>query len=160
MKIINKKLNFDEINGLIDIISNIVYKNKNKSMCIGLIGDLGTGKTAFAKKLLSNLGVLDSVKSPTFTFMIEYNLKDIDIAHFDVYRINNEDDLYDIGFYDYIDSPGLTLIEWANLIKNSLPDNCLFFEIEHNDINTRFISIYTMKDGEKKYVDLDYYNFD
>lgn len=81
--------------------------------------------------------------------MIEYNLQDLDIVHFDVYRINNEDSLYDIGFYDYIDAPGLTLIEWANLIPNALPKNCLFYEINHDTLDTRFVSIYTMKDGEK-----------
>lgn len=160
MRIINKKMNFDEINKIIDYLAKLVKKNKNKSMCIGLIGDLGTGKTAFAKRILFDLGVLCSVKSPTFTFVIEYNLQDIDINHFDVYRINDEDSLYDIGYYDYIDTPGLTLIEWANLIPNSLPKNCLFYEINHDTIDTRYISIYTMKDGEKNYVDLNNYNFD
>ncbi|MDK9580730.1 tRNA (adenosine(37)-N6)-threonylcarbamoyltransferase complex ATPase subunit type 1 TsaE [Sneathia sanguinegens] len=160
MKIENKKLNFEQINEIITHIAKLISKNKEKSICIGLVGDLGTGKTTFAKKLLKDLGVCQPVKSPTFTFLIEYFTKDIDIAHFDVYRINNEESLYDIGYFDYIDAPGLILIEWADLIKNSLPDNCLFFEIKHDSLNTRYISIYTMKDGEKNYVDLYNYNFD
>lgn len=99
------------------------------------------------------------VKSPTFTFLIEYTTPSIDIAHFDVYRISNEDSLYEIGYFDYIDAPGLVLIEWADLIPHSLPDNCLFFKIEHDSLDTRYISIYTMKDGEKNYVDIYNYNF-
>lgn len=159
MKFINEKLDFDKINKVIDDISDIVSKNKGKSMCIALIGDLGTGKTAFAKRLLKNLGVTTSVKSPTFTYLIEYNT-DIDIYHFDVYRISNEDDLYDIGFFDYIDQKGLTIIEWANLIPNNVPHNALYFEISHDDENTRYISIYNLKAGEKEYVDICNYNFD
>lgn len=153
------KLNFNEINNIIDHIASKISENKEKSICIALIGDLGTGKTAFAKRLLKDLGVCVPVKSPTFTFLIEYTTPSIDIAHFDVYRISNEDNLYEIGYFDYIDAPGLVLIEWADLIPHSLPDNCLFFKIEHDSLDTRYISIYTMKDGEKNYVDIYNYNF-
>lgn len=155
----NKKLNFDEINKLIDDISKIVLNNKNKSICIALIGDLGTGKTAFAKRLLSHLGVKETVKSPTFTYLIEYDAENMNICHFDLYRVSGEEDLYNIGYFDYINQKGLILIEWADLILNEVPENALFFEIKHDDINSRYISIYEMKDGEKKYVDISSYNF-
>ena len=151
----NTKLNFDEIDSIIYEISK---KSKNKTICIALIGDLGTGKTTFAKKLLKNLDVKETVKSPTFTYMVEYQ-GCIDIAHFDVYRINNEDDLYDIGYFDYIDNYPLVLIEWADLIPNSLPTNTLYFEINHFDLDNRNISIYEIKEGEKNYVDISNYDF-
>lgn len=158
MIIENEKLNFNQINNLIDEISKKIINSKSQNICIALIGDLGTGKTAFAKRLLANLGVKEHVKSPTFTYMIEYS-SIIDIVHFDVYRINNEDELYDIGFFDYVDNENLVLIEWADLIPNSLPENAFYFEIKHCDLENRYISIYTKKDGEKTYVDFYNYNF-
>lgn len=159
MEFKNKRLSFDEINELIDNISKKVIENKNKSLCIALIGELGTGKTAFAKRLLKNLGVTVTVKSPTFTYMIEYNTKDVNIYHFDLYRISNENDLYNIGYFDYVDQRGLVLLEWANLIEGNVPEDALYFEIKHDDVDSRYISIYIMKDGEKKNVDISSYNF-
>lgn len=152
-------LNFKEIDNLIDTISNKIEDN-NSNICIGLIGDLGTGKTYFSKRLLKNLGIKEAVKSPTFTYMIEYSISYMDIYHFDVYRISNEDDLYNIGFFDFIDEDNsLVLVEWANLILDSMPNNTLYFEIEHNDFESRKISIYTLKGGKKYYVDINNYNF-
>ncbi|WP_156286079.1 tRNA (adenosine(37)-N6)-threonylcarbamoyltransferase complex ATPase subunit type 1 TsaE [Oceanivirga salmonicida] len=154
----NTKLTFHAINEIIDELAINISKNKEKSICIGLIGDLGTGKTAFAKRLFSSLGVTETVKSPTFTYLIEYNA-DIDIYHFDVYRVNSEEELYNIGYYDYIDTNSLVLVEWANLILEQMPENTLFFEIKHNDAETRYISSYILKGGEKIYVDIHNYNF-
>lgn len=159
--ILNKeKLSFKEINIIIDKLSTKIIENKDKNVCIGLIGNLGTGKTAFAKRLFSNLGVIDSVKSPTFTYLIEYNTEYLDIYHFDVYRINNEDELYNIGYYDYIGNNNtLLFIEWADLILDEMPKNTLYFEILYDTIDTRRLSAYTLEKGEKIYVDIYNYNF-
>ncbi|WP_068268347.1 tRNA (adenosine(37)-N6)-threonylcarbamoyltransferase complex ATPase subunit type 1 TsaE [Caviibacter abscessus] len=160
MEFRNKRLNFNEINEIIDNLSKLVCANNKKSLCIALIGDLGTGKTAFTKRLLKGLGIEENVKSPTFTYMIDYKTKDMNIYHFDLYRVSNEDDLYNIGYFDYIDQKGLVILEWADLIKGNVPENALYFEIKHDDIDSRYISIYIMKDGEKRYVDISTYNFD
>lgn len=154
----SKKLNFNEIDKIIDKISKQILSNKDKSNCIGLIGDLGTGKTTFTKKLLKLLGVNESVKSPSFTYLIEYNTKDLDIYHFDVYRLNDSSELYSIGFYDYLDNNGLVIIEWADIIIDELPEYTLFIEIKHCDLEYRYLSIYKIVKGVKQYVDLSYYN--
>ncbi|VWL85202.1 tRNA (adenosine(37)-N6)-threonylcarbamoyltransferase complex ATPase subunit type 1 TsaE [Oceanivirga miroungae] len=160
--LLNKtELSFEKFNELVENFSKRILENKKNSICIGLIGDLGTGKTAFSKKLLSSLGVTEYVKSPTFTYLIEYNIDGIDIYHFDVYRISNEDELYNIGFYDYIDNNNsLVLVEWANLILDEMPKNTIYFEIEHSKENTRIYSSYIIDKGEKIYVDVYNYKFD
>ena len=77
-----------------------------------LSGDLGAGKTTFTKAFCKALGVTDNVTSPTFTFMREYMGK-FPIYHFDMYRVTDEDELYELGLYEYLDSEnGICLIEW------------------------------------------------
>lgn len=154
------ELSFDKFNELIKNFSKRILENKKKSICIGLLGDLGTGKTAFSKCLLANLGVKEHIKSPTFTYLIEYNSNGIDIYHFDVYRINSEEELYNIGYYDYIDNDNtLILVEWANLIQDEMPKNTIYFEIEYSTLNTRKYSSYIIDKGEKIYVDVSTYEF-
>lgn len=149
------KLDFNQIDDLIDKIYEYISKNMDKSNCIALIGDLGTGKTYFSKRLLKKLGVNEAVKSPTFTYLIEYELENFDIYHFDVYRLKTEQDLYNIGYYDYIDLPNsLILIEWANNILEYLPENTIYFEIEHLSENSRIVSLYETKEGKKVYVNI------
>lgn len=154
------ELGFEEFNEIIEDFSKKILENKKNSMCIGLIGDLGTGKTAFAKNLLSCLGINEQVKSPTFTYLIEYEIENLDIYHFDVYRISSEDELYNIGFYDYIDNNNsLVLVEWANLILEEMPKNTIYIEIEHSSEKTRKYSSYIIEKGEKIYVDVNNYKF-
>ena len=93
-----KIMNFDEINNL----ARSLAKKLENGGCVGLIGDLGAGKTTFTKKICECFGVTENVKSPTFTYVIEYESGRKKISHFDVYRISNPEEIYEIGFEDFI----------------------------------------------------------
>ncbi len=86
-----------------------------------LIGDLGTGKTVFAQGFAAGVGVTETVNSPTFTIVQVYEDGRIPFYHFDVYRIGDSEEMFEIGYDEYISGDGVCLIEWANLIEDILP---------------------------------------
>ena len=87
---------------------------------ITLDGDLGAGKTAITGGLAKGLGINGYVTSPTFTIVNEYRNGSLPLFHFDVYRIESMDDLYDIGWEDYINQGGICVVEWADIIRDGL----------------------------------------
>lgn len=89
---------------------------------VALYGDLGSGKTAFVRGFMSVISPKSAVRSPTFTIVNEYRGGRIPVFHFDMYRIDGDDDLYSIGFYDYL-SAGICLSEWSENIEFALPDD-------------------------------------
>ena len=105
---------------------------------ICLIGDLGAGKTTMTQSLAKALEVDDYITSPTFTIVNEYEGK-MPLYHFDVYRIGSSDEMYDIGYDDYIDGEGVCIIEWANLIEDILPDEYLYIELKYKDMSREMI---------------------
>ena len=104
-------------------LGDIVYLN----------GEMGTGKTEFTKGIAKGLDVEDYVVSPTFTIVNEY-VGRCPLYHFDVYRISDEEEMYDIGFDEYLYGDGVVVIEWAELIKGILPDKAIFVDIK-KDMN-------------------------
>ena len=90
---------------------------------IALYGDLGVGKTAFVRGFTSFFSPKARVKSPTFALVNEYKGEKTSVFHFDMYRIGDEDELYSIGFYDYLDRNGVCLTEWSENIPFALPDS-------------------------------------
>ena len=94
---------------------NLASKVNKKDIVI-LTGDLGSGKTKFTEGFLSYFGLEDEISSPTFTIVNEYSKNDINIYHFDVYRLEDLDEFYAIGGTDYFDN-GICLIEWGELIE-------------------------------------------
>ena len=89
-------------------------------------GDLGSGKTTLIKQIVKDIGISEHVKSPTFSLVNEYIENDLIIFHFDLYRINKENELDSIGFYEYLDSGKLCFIEWPNIaIQNIYKDYVL-----------------------------------
>lgn len=95
-----------------------------------LTGDLGAGKTVFAKGFAAGLGITKEVTSPTFTIMHIYDEGRLPLYHFDVYRIDNAEDLMDTGSDEYFYGNGVCLVEWADRIADFLPDNSISVEIK------------------------------
>ena len=102
---------------------------------IALYGDLGVGKTAFTRGVASVLCPGAAVRSPTFALVNEYRGQ-VPMFHFDMYRITGEDDLYSIGYDDYLMREGVILVEWSENIPFALPDEFLRVTITKNDPST------------------------
>ncbi|MBR1730808.1 MAG: tRNA (adenosine(37)-N6)-threonylcarbamoyltransferase complex ATPase subunit type 1 TsaE [Ruminococcus sp.] len=115
-------------------------KGLNGTEIIAMYGELGAGKTAFARGLSKGLGVEDVVSSPTFAIVNEYQ-GIYPIYHFDMYRIESWNDLDSIGFFDYIGN-GVIIIEWSENIEGALPDDVIKVNIiKTDDENERIIKI-------------------
>ena len=95
-----------------------------------LIGDLGVGKTVLTKGLAAGLGITEPVSSPTFTILQEYEEGRLPFYHFDVYRIADPEEMDEIGYEDYFYGDGVCLVEWANLIRELMPENTVWITIE------------------------------
>ncbi|MCC5466132.1 tRNA (adenosine(37)-N6)-threonylcarbamoyltransferase complex ATPase subunit type 1 TsaE [Pelosinus baikalensis] len=96
-----------------------------------LVGDLGAGKTLLVQGLAEGLGIAESVHSPTFTILNVYEGR-FPVYHFDLYRLENAGELFDIGFYEYTEADGLSIIEWADKFPEELPAEYLWIEIRSN----------------------------
>ena len=117
---------------------------------VALFGDLGVGKTAFVRGFASVVTPGAAVKSPTFSLVNEYRARPLSLFHFDMYRIESEDDLLSIGFDDYLMRDGFCLTEWSENIVEFIPDDCVRVSIEKDDVtNTdhRRITISFSKEG-------------
>ena len=102
----------------------------NAGDIICLTGDLGTGKTHITKGIAKGLGITDYITSPTFTIVNEYDSGRLKLNHFDVYRVNDPDEIEAIGFDEYIFGDGVSLIEWANYIEELIPEEYIHIKIE------------------------------
>ena len=113
------------------------------------LGDLGSGKTKFTEGILKFFGKEDEISSPTFTIVNEYNTDKLNIYHFDVYRLENEDEFYAIGGEEYFEK-GVCLIEWGEKILNILPSNYrrIYFSRNLNDENKRKLKFENFDDFE------------
>ena len=100
-----------------------------KTACPGQVycldGDLGTGKTVFAEGFAKGLGITEDVTSPTFTILQIYEGGTWPLYHFDVYRIGDPEELYEIGFEDYFYGNGVCLVEWASLVEELIPEDAI-----------------------------------
>lgn len=101
----------------------------NASDIVCLTGNLGTGKTHITKGIARGLNITDIITSPTFTIVNEYDSGRLKMNHFDVYRVNDPDEIHAIGFDDYIFSESVSIIEWANYIEDILPKEFLHIHI-------------------------------
>lgn len=131
----------------IELAQNI-ESEKFPNMVICLQGDLGSGKTVFAKAFAASMGIEENITSPTFTIIKEYE-GSMKLFHMDVYRLSEMKE--DIGITEYFTKKGVCIIEWADLIEDILPKNRLDIKINIIDENTRVFKI--IPHGEK-YEDL------
>lgn len=100
---------------------------------ICLCGDLGAGKTTLSKSIIRGLGVSETVTSPTFTIVQEYSGR-LPVYHFDVYRIEDPDEMDEIGLDEYLFGGGVCIIEWAENIRRMLPPECIWITVQYGNI--------------------------
>lgn len=153
----NKILTFDELNRLAQDLANY----SQAGTVIALIGDLGTGKTTFSQNFAKGLGVSENIKSPTFNYVLEYHTGRVPLYHFDVYRLGEAQEIYEIGYEDYLNSDGVLLIEWANIIESELPKEYIEIELKYSGEDTREVNLrYVGNEAKEKemlaYVGLSY----
>lgn len=122
----------------IELAQNI-ESEKFENMVICLDGELGSGKTIFTKGFANALGIEESITSPTFTIIKEYNTGEMALYHMDVYRLDGNTD--GVGIEEYFNKGGVTIIEWAKTIKDILPEERLEIEFKIIDENKRLILI-------------------
>ena len=110
-------------------------REKNGALVLALVGDLGSGKTAFAQTFAEALGVKDKIKSPTFIIFRKHEIHQREFRffyHFDVYRIHNEKEILNLGWEEIISNPqNIVLVEWADKIEKILPKNCIKIIFKH-----------------------------
>lgn len=129
-------------------IAKAFAKSLKAGDVVCLWGDLGVGKTAFAGGLAKGLGVTEYISSPTFTVVNCYD-GNIPVYHFDVYRISDSEEMYEIGYEEYVYGDGVSIIEWPGLIQDILPENRYDVTISKNlDIHIDFREISVEKRGK------------
>ena len=100
---------------------------------VAFTGDLGAGKTAFTRGLARGLGVTDRVTSPTFTIVYEYEGGRLPLFHFDMYRLASSEELFDIGWEDYLQRGGVCAVEWCENVSDALEEDALSVEISRGE---------------------------
>ena len=120
-----------------ETLARLIVEDEALPHFVAMYGDLGVGKTAFVRGFCSELCPSSTVKSPTFALVNEYKCTNGDsvkkICHFDMYRVTDEDDLYSIGYDDYLRDDYLCIAEWCELIPYALPDQRIEVTIEKTD---------------------------
>lgn len=129
-------------------IGEALAKSLQPGTILAYRGDLGAGKTAFTRGLARGLGCKETVTSPTYTIVNEYLGGRLPLFHFDMYRLASSDDLWDIGWEDYLDRGGVCAVEWSENVQDAM-ENAVTVTIEKLGENTRRITI----EGGQGYAD-------
>ena len=123
-----------------EIAKEVLQNSKHKVLLF--YGEMGVGKTTLIKEIVTQLGVFETVSSPTFSLVNEYHTKNNDtIFHFDFYRIDNEEEAMDMGIEEYLYSDNWCLVEWPNKVENLLPLNSVSITITTNSNQQRTIEL-------------------
>lgn len=123
-----------------EAIGAALGKILNPGTVIAYRGDLGAGKTAFTRGLAKGLGCAEMVTSPTYTIVNEYLGGRIPLFHFDMYRLRSSDDLFDIGWDDYLDRGGVCAVEWSENVDDAMED-AIYITIEKLGEDSRRITL-------------------
>lgn len=132
------KITSRSIEDTMELAENI-ESEKFPGMIICLDGELGSGKTVFVKGFAKSLGIEENITSPTFNIVKEYQIGEMPLYHMDVYRLEDNDE--SIGFSDYFNSNGISIIEWSELIEDLLPEERLDIKFKVIDEDTRIIKL-------------------
>ena len=123
-----------------EALAQRLAENLHPGDVIAYEGGLGMGKTAFTRGLARGLGYSGHVTSPTFTIVNEYEGTGLPLFHFDMYRLGGAEDLFDIGWEDYLDRGGICAVEWSEMVSDALPPDTIFVRFarlpEHDDWRT------------------------
>ena len=126
----------------IDKAAKFLLDNLKGNTIVLLDGPMGAGKTTLSKAVCIELGVEDSISSPTFSIVNEYrDSEDKPIYHFDFYRIDDVEEAINIGAEDYFYSGNLCLIEWASRVENIIPDDFILLSLSIEDVHSRKLTI-------------------
>ena len=129
-------------------LANKIGSLINEKCVIAFFGGLGSGKTCFTTGFVKGMDYFGEVNSPTFAIVNEYIGGRLPVYHFDMYRIADEDELYSIGFYDYMDEDAVLVIEWSENIIDSLPEDSIYVKFESDGQTTRTITIECKNDKD------------
>jgi len=132
------KITSRSVEDTMELAENI-ESEKFPGMIICLDGELGSGKTLFVKGFAKSLGIEENITSPTFNIVKEYQTGELPLYHMDVYRLEDGDE--SIGFDDYFNNEGICMIEWSELIEDSLPEERLDIKFRVIDEDTRIIKL-------------------
>ncbi|MDA3952318.1 MAG: tRNA (adenosine(37)-N6)-threonylcarbamoyltransferase complex ATPase subunit type 1 TsaE [Bacteroidales bacterium] len=126
----------------LNIVADKFLRLLREKKVFAFFGSMGVGKTTFIKALCNELGVVEIVTSPTFALINEYQTGEGDtIYHFDFYRINKIEEVYDFGYEDYFFSGHYCFIEWPDKVAEILPDNVVYVQMLENEDGSRTINI-------------------
>ena len=110
-----------------------VAQTLKKGDVIALVGDLGTGKTTLSKYIAEALGITETITSPTFTIVQEYHSDRLPLYHFDVYRVDDIEEMYRIGYEEYFYGEGVCIVEWADIVEEIIPEDAKVIFIEYGE---------------------------
>ncbi|WP_442486282.1 tRNA (adenosine(37)-N6)-threonylcarbamoyltransferase complex ATPase subunit type 1 TsaE [Fusobacterium necrophorum] len=151
-----KRLKFQEVDLLADDLAQYAKENT----FIALIGELGTGKTHFTQRFAKALGIKENLKSPTFNYVLDYQSGRLPLYHFDVYRLTEEEELYEVGYEDYLREKGIILMEWANIVESELPEEYIRLELKYTEKEEeREVELHYVGNKAKEKELFDYVNF-
>lgn len=121
-------------------VARAIIENTSNTILL-FNADMGVGKTTLIKEICKQLGVSETISSPTYSIVNEYRANNTIIYHFDFYRIKSEEEAYDIGFEEYMDSNAWLFIEWPDKISNLLPPNTSTIQIAVREDGKRLLKI-------------------
>ena len=115
---------------------------------VAFTGDLGAGKTAFVRGIAQGLGVPVRVTSPTFTIVNEYEGGRLPLFHFDMYRLGSADELFDIGWEDFLRRGGICAVEWSENVRTALDSDCIWVDIRRGESDNQRVITIDRGDGQ------------